>query len=197
VAVDPSNLIQTILAEGKTRMKNTKIEARLVAEIVVFSALSALLYALRPFTLPFGGSITLGSMIPVFWLSLRRGAKVGIFSGAIFGAAALLIDVWYGVSVISNPPQLLLDYPIAFGSLGLAGFFQKRPAIGVGIGSVCRFIAHFISGILFFWMYASYWGLDPITYSLAYNGSFMFPEFIVSAIIIYLLYKKGILNIYL
>jgi len=178
-------------------MNNIKIEAKVIAEIIVFSALSAVLYVVRPYTLPFGGSITLGSMIPVFWLSLRRGAKVGIFAGVIFSIAALLIDVWYGVSVISNPPQLLLDYPIAFGSLGLVGLFQKQPAIGVGVGSICRFMAHFISGILFFWMYASYWGLDPITYSLAYNGSFMLPEFIVSAIMIYLLYKKGVLNIYL
>jgi len=110
-------------------MSKSKFEAKEIAEVAVFAALSAALYCLRPFSLPYGGAITAGSMVPIFWLSLRRGVKVGMLTGAIFGAVALEIDVLLlPYSPITNPVQVLVEYPLAFGLLGLTGLFRNPPS---------------------------------------------------------------------
>jgi len=110
-------------------MSSTTFKAQVIAEVAIFAALSAALYTIRPVSLPYGGSITIGSFVPVFWLSLRRGVKVGMLAGAIFGAVALEIDVLLlPYSPITNPVQVLLEYPFAFGLLGLAGLFRKTPS---------------------------------------------------------------------
>ncbi len=90
---------------------------------------------------------------------------------------------------------MLLDYPLAFGMLGLAGFFQNRPFLGVNIGIVGRFLAHFISGIVFFASYAE--GMHPWVYSAIYNGSYLLPELVISIYIVYLLHESKLLKIFL
>ena len=178
--------------------RKMKFEAKVLAEIIVFAALSAALYTLRPFSLPYGGSITLGSMVPVMWLALRRGLRIGCVAGAIFGLAALPIDVMLlPYSPITNPLQVVLEYPIAFGMLGLAGLFHKKSTVlaivGVGLSVFIKFLLHFIAGIIF-WAYTVPTGWDPAVYSAVYNGSFLFPEFIISGILIFILVKTGTLE---
>jgi len=193
-----------MLAEGKTMgERKTIFEARVLAEIIVFAALSAALYTLTlPFlTLPYGGSVTAGSMVPIIWLSLRRGTKVGIFGGIIFGLVALPIDVMrLQYSPIVHPIQVLIDYPIAFGAIGLAGLFKPKssrralyPLMGVGIATLGRFISHFTAGIIFWTTF----NLDGFVYSAVYNGSFLTGEFVIAFIIMYLLIKKKMLEIYM
>jgi len=165
------------------------IETKVFTEVIVFVALSAALNSIKLYQLPYGGSVTLAGMVPILWLSLRRGPMIGTYAGIVLGLVVMIIEPY-----LYQPIQVLLDYPIAFGALGLAGFFKKRPFIGVGVGMLGRFVSHFISGVFFFYMYAIYWNMDPITYSIAYNGSYLLPEFIVSAIIIGILAKKNILN---
>ena len=171
---------------------------RIIAEVVVVAALSAVLYTITlPFlTLPYGGAITAGSMIPVLWISLRRGVRVGLFAGVIFGLVALPIDsIRLPYSPIApNPISVLLDYPIAFGVLGLAGLFKTRPLVGVTVASLTKFLAHFTSGVVFWAMFAP---IDPIAYSAIYNGSFMTGECIISMILMYILVKKKLLEIYM
>ena len=186
--VDPLNLIQVILAEGKT-MKEATSQTRILAEISVTVALSLVLNYIKIFHLPQGGSITLGSMVPVLLISYRRGLRVGVFTGAVFGLAQMVLDGW-----IYNPFGMFLDYPLAFGALGLAGLFRKYPLVGVAAALVARFISHFLSGILFFWMYAP-GGMSPIVYSAIYNGSYILPEMVISGIIIYLIVQRNLLNL--
>ena len=191
------NLIQIMLAEGNNISKKI-FQTKVIAEIVVVAALSAALYSITlPFlTLPYGGSITAGSMIPVLWISLRRGVRVGLFAGVIFGLAALPIDIIrlpYS-PIAPNPISVLFDYPIAFGVLGLAALFKTRPLVGVTAASVTKFFAHFVSGIAFWYMFAP---VHPVVWSAIYNGSFMTGEFIISVILMYILVKKGLLEIYL
>jgi thiamine transporter len=188
-----------MLAEEKNMNKSKQnFETKMLAEIIVFAALSAVLYIIRPFSLPYGGSITLGSMVPVMWLSLRRGIRVGFIAGAIFGLVALLIDVMLlPYSPITNPVQVVLEYPIAFGALGLAGIFHKSstaPAmVGVGISILAKFFLHFIAGIIF-WVWTVPEGWNPVAWSAVYNGSFLLVEFISSAILMYILVKKRTLE---
>jgi len=240
---DPDNA-----GEGKN-MSRKSIETQVLAEIIVFVALSGVLYSIRPFSLPYGGSVTLGSMVPVMWLSVRRGPKVGIFAGAVFGLVALPIDVLLlPYSPIANPAQVVLDYPLAFSMLGLVGLFKARgerpkdmaevgayallcalcfvgailqsvfwlfPAvlffalavwkvvekrawrslmIGVTVAGVGKFLSHFVSGVLFWSSYAPA-QMGPVVYSAVYNASFLIPEFIISAFLMYLLIKRGTLKI--
>ena len=173
------------MSESKDRF-TTKI----IAEIVTFVALATALSYIKLFELAQGGSVTAGSMVPILWLALRRGAKVGLFAAAVYGVVQLVVQPF-----IFHPVQVIIDYPVAFGALGLAGFFQTRPFLGVNIGILGRFLAHFISGIVFF---ASYAGeLHPLVYSAIYNGSYLLPELVISIYIIYLLQESKILRIFL
>jgi thiamine transporter len=169
------------------------METKILAEVIACIALAGVLYAIPFFQLPQGGRVTLASMVPLFFVALRRGPKVGIIAGVAFGFVALVLDSF---AFVVNPIQVALDYPLAFGAIGLAGFFRKSPILGVIVGVVGRFLCHFISGILFFAMYAPA-GEAPAVYSAIYNGSFLSIELVMSAVIILILQKRGILQLYM
>ena len=169
---------------------------RIITETIVMVALAGALYLIKIFTLPQGGSVTLGSMVPIFLLALRRGPRIGIIGGVAFGLVALVEDVYSGVEVIFYPAQVILDYPLAFGLLGLAGFFQKIPILGVGLGIAARFCSHFVSGVLFFASYAPA-GVSPFVYSAVYNGGFLIPEFVITAALMIALVRVRALERYL
>ncbi len=175
--------------------------ARILAESAVMIALATVLNSIKIFTFPEGGSITLGAMIPLLLLSLRRGAKVGMAAGAVFG----IIDVYFEPFVY-NPAQFLLDYPFAFGALGLAGLLRGRttgkpeakgmaPALwsvaAVALGITGRFVSHFFSGLIFFASYAPA-GESPVLYSAVYNASYLLPELVISAFVMFILVSRGI-----
>ena len=97
---------------------------------------------------------------------------------------------------IVHPAQFLLDYPLAFGALGLAGLFRGHPIMGVVSGVVGRFVCHFISGVVFFAMFAPE-GMHPAIYSAIYNGSYLIVELIFSIIVMSLLVKRGVITMHL
>jgi thiamine transporter len=180
---------------GGKRMKENVIKqsfsTRIIAEIAVFAALSTALSFITFVVFPQGGSVTAGSMVPMLWLSLRRGPKIGLFAGAVYGLVQLAV-----MPQIYYPLQVIIDYPLAFGCLGLAGFFKKRILVGVSVSVTGRFVMHLISGAIFFASYAPE-GMNPWVYSALYNGSYMLPEMVISLAIIYLLKKSNVLNVYL
>ena len=171
-------------------------QTKILAEMIVFIALANALYLISKFYLPFlhfpqGGSITVASMVPILWFALRRGLRWGLEAGVVYGLVHIVVsgDIYY-------PAQIILDYPLAFGALGLAGAFQKHPMTGVGVGILGRFICHFISGVVFFGQYA--WaGWNVLAYSAAYNATYLVPELVIDASIIYILLKTKLLNIYI
>ncbi|MEM2093042.1 MAG: energy-coupled thiamine transporter ThiT [Candidatus Bathyarchaeia archaeon] len=164
---------------------------KIIAEVVSFVALATALSYIKLFSLPQGGSVTAGSMVPILWLALRRGPRVGVFAAAVYGLVQLAVEPY-----ILHPIQVLLDYPIAFGALGMAGFFQNRPFLGVNIGVWGRFIAHFVSGVIFFASFAPE-GMHPAVYSAIYNGGYILPELAISIYIIYLLQETKVLKMFL
>jgi thiamine transporter len=179
---------------GLNRRRETEW-LRILTETIIMVALAGALYLIKIFTLPQGGSITLGSMVPIFLLALRRGARIGIVGGVAFGLVALVEDVYSGVEVIFFPAQVVLDYPLAFGLLGLAGFFKKLPVVGVGVGIAARFCSHFVSGVLFFASYAPA-GVSPFVYSALYNAGFLIPEFVITAALMVVLVRVKALDLY-
>jgi thiamine transporter len=164
----------------------------LLAEIAVFVALATALSFVTFVVFPEGGSVTAGSMVPLLWLSLRRGPKIGICTGIVYGFVQLAV-----MPQVYFPAQILLDYPLAFGCIGLVGFFKKTPIIGTIVAVTGRFIMHLISGAIFFAALYAPAGMDYWLYSAIYNGSYMLPELIISVVFIYVLQKSKVLNIYL
>jgi len=171
-------------------MSKPILQTKVIAEIVAFVALSTALSFIKLFSLPQGGSVTAGSMVPVLWLSLRRGGKIGLFACVVYGLVQLFVEPF-----IVHPVQVLLDYPLAFGALGLAGFFKNRPFLGVNIGIAGRFVAHFVSGVVYFAEFAG--EMNPIIYSVIYNGSYLLPELVVSIYLTYLIVETKLLKIFL
>jgi thiamine transporter len=168
---------------------------KVLAETAIFVALATALSFVVVYTLPQGGSITAGSMVPLIWLALRRGPKVGVAAGILYGAIQFIILPYVAPSPYAVI-QVLLDYPLAFGVLGLAGLFQKYPLAGAVVGISGRFVMHFVSGV-FFWAAIEAPTWNPYVYSAVYNGSYLLPELVISGFILYLLQKSNVLKAYL
>ena len=164
---------------------------KVLAETAIFVALATVLSLIVVYTLPQGGSITAASMVPILWLAIRRGPKVGIAAGVLYGLIQLAI-----LPYVVDPVQLLLDYPLAFGVLGFAGFFQKYPVAGVAVGISSRFIMHFVAGVVY-WAPIETPTLNPFVYSAVYNGSYILPELVISGFVLYLLQKSNVLRAYM
>lgn len=135
-----------------------------------------------------GGSITMGSMIPIVFMAYRHGVKWGVLAAV---ANALVQLVLFGGTLQGNSlgvfvAAVFLDFIIAFGVLGLAGVFKKLPVgtvvsftMGTALVVVLRFICHLLSGVLLWGSYVPE-GVGAWTYSIVYNGSYMLPEFIIT-----------------
>lgn len=162
------------------------IPTRTITEVGLAVALAAVLHFVKLFEAPQGGSVSL-EMLPLFVVALRRGAGTGILAGALFGFVNLIMKAY-----VVTPVQFLLDYPVAFGVLGVAGWFVGRakgaaPPVsrwgvvaGVFAGSALRFLAHFFSGVVFFAQYAPK-GQSVWLYSALYNAGYLVPEAIITA----------------
>ena len=151
-----------------------------ITEIGVAVALSVILGMIRIYRMPQGGSVSL-EMLPIFYVALRSGGGVGLLAGLAFGLAKLLLGPY-----IVHPLQLLLDYPLAFAFLGVAGFFPRYPIVGILLGGFGRFAMHVLSGVIFFGSYAPE-GTNAWLYSATYNASYMVPELVIAIIVMLVL----------
>ena len=171
-------------------MENKKTKIMIEAALMV--ALSVVLNYIKFAPWPNGGSITLAAMTPIVVLSLRRGWKWGLLGGFAFSLLQMLLD---GVSA---PPVttfnwyfavFMLDYVLAYSVLGAADIFAKMIknktagyAFGAFAVTTVRYICHIISGVIIWGVYAPE-GVSPMVYSLLYNGSYMIPEIIITAVV--------------
>ena len=128
-------------------------------------ALSFVLSYVKLFSMPMGGSITLCSMLPLFYFSNRYGWRAGLVAGLAYGLLQFIQK-----PEIYHWAQVILDYPLAFMMLGLAGTV-KNLQLGSLIGGVGRMICHILSGWLFFGSWAPE-GMNAFVYALAYNGAY-------------------------
>ena len=95
--------------------------------------------------------------------------------------------------MIYHPLSILLDYVLAFGVIGVAGFFKadtKGILIGTTVGVAGRFLSSFLSGWLLFASYAPE-GQSPFMYSLGYQATYLIPELILNILVLMLVYKKA------
>ena len=170
--------------------------------------------------MPFGGQVTLVSMLPVVLISYRHGVKWGLVSGFCYA----LIEMALGAKTVAAAFQpgyfgdealilnaiimCALDYVLAFTLLGLGGIFRNKinnPGVSLMCGSLvalgARYLAHILSGYILFSGWAEWfftqdgfpaWGANLVAslspsllgwvYSIVYNGMYMVPEMILTAI---------------
>lgn len=158
-----------------------KIKAQQLAFSAVAITLAVVISMYPIASLPFGGSITIFSMFFICLIGYLYGPKIGILTGVAYGFLSLIIKPY-----VVNPVQLFLDYPIAFGFLGLAGVFYKSKygiIKGYALGVLGRFLCHFITGIIFFSSYAPE-NMNTVIYSLGYNAAYIVPEAIATIIVL-------------
>ncbi len=152
---------------------------------LVFSAMGIALAMvtsyIKVWEMPMGGSVTLLSMLFICLIGYWFGPGYGLLTGAAYGLLQLIIDPY-----VLSIPQVLFDYPLAFGALGLAGFFRNRKyglQIGYVAGVLGRFVFSTLSGVIFFAAYAPE-GMNPWVYSTLYQGSYLGAEGVITLIII-------------
>ncbi len=185
IAASPTTLLTLggliLLIVALLRMKRVAFTARLISHIGLALALAAILHAFKLYHMPQGGSVTLGSMIPILLMAFFYGPQVGYLTGFLYGLINLIQDPY-----ILHPIQVLFDYPLPFMALGLAGYFKGRYLAGTAVGIIGRFLFHYISGIVFFASYAPA-GVSPYLYSFVFNASYLSVECIVCIIIMRML----------
>lgn len=170
--------------------------------------------------MPFGGQLTLVSMLPIVLISYRHGVRWGLTAGFAYALVQMALGMdtvtaafqpgYFGDGALIGKAitMCLLDYLLAYTLLGLGGIFRdriKKPGLSLMCGSLValggRYLAHILSGYILFSGWAEWfftqdgfpaWGaslvssLSPqilgLVYSIVYNGLFMVPEILLTAI---------------
>ncbi|NMA07269.1 MAG: hypothetical protein GX928_06115 [Ruminococcaceae bacterium] len=200
--------------------KNSRINA--LTENALLMALAFVLSLFELKFLPYGGSITLASMVPIILISYRRGIRWGLLSAFAFGLLNMFTGMSGvgGMSPFSTIMILFIDYILAYTMIGFGGLFRhkvksKRIALSLGtfVSIFLRFLCHFISGYIFFSEYAEWFFGETgefgriimanftgkslsVIYSIIYNSTYIIPEMIISVIVcIFLSFSDKIVDI--
>lgn len=164
---------------------------------IVFAAICiALSFALSfiKISMPFGGSITFASFVPILVYSYFYGPVKGLIAGLVYGLLQFIQDSWF-----LTPVQFILDYILAFSSIALAGVFRnvlmEKGSVIAGAATVgfVRLIMHILAGIIFFNAGIVYDWIPQDTallYSTIYNVIYVVPDILISiAVIVFMLYR--------
>lgn len=199
-----------------TNVKRLTESAMLIALGVVLKILGKVLIP----PMPFGGQLTIVSMLPMVLLSYRHGVKWGLTAAFAYSLVQMTLGAdevaaafqpgyfGSGVLILNAIIMCALDYVLAYTALGLGGIFRgklsapgKELMLGSLVATSLRYLCHILSGYILFASYAEWfftqegfpaWGqqlvsaLSPgilgLVYSVVYNGMFMVPEIIITAI---------------
>lgn len=181
VAVIVVLLIAAAILRHRKAFQKTQLTTKQLVYSAAAIALAIVCSMIKLFEMPIGGSVTLLSMLFIVLIAYWYGPYVGIMTAVAYGLVQFVMEpIFYTI------PQMLLDYPLAFGALGLAGFFHKKKwglQIGYVVGVIGRFVFATISGVVFFAAYAPE-NMSPLAYSAGYQASYLVPEAVVTLIII-------------
>lgn len=171
-------LVASFLTQGKKHLK--------ARELAYCSVALALAYVSSTFLkivhMPMGGSITLFSMLFICLIGYWYGLNTGLLTAVAYGLLQLVTNPW-----IISLPQMLFDYILAFGALGLSGLFSKSKKgliKGYIAGVLGRLLFSFISGMAFFASEAAGYGMSVPLYSIAYNGAYIGGEAVLTIIVL-------------
>lgn len=174
---------------GGTVMSQNKTKS--LVECAIMIALATVLSMIKLAELPYGGSITIASMLPIAIIAYRRGMGWGLGSAFVYGIVQQLLglnSLSYVTTWQSIVAVILLDYIVAFTVIGFAGIFRNKienQALGLTLGcvfvSILRYICHVISGATV-WAGLSIPTQAALSYSFIYNATYMLPECIILAV---------------
>lgn len=174
-------IVVAALFAKREKKEKKKIGTKQLVVCAMAVALAMVTSMLKIYSFPFGGSVTLFSMLFICFVGYLYGPATGMLTGAAYGVLQLLIEPY-----IYFPLQVLVDYPLAFGALGLSGCFSKSKhglVKGYLCGVLARYVFAVISGWLFFGEYA--WdGWAALPYSLVYNGCYIFAEAALTVLVL-------------
>lgn len=146
-------------------------------------ALAAVTGMIRIYRFPFGGSVTLLSMLFIMLPAWMYGVKEGVICGLLYGLLQFALDPCF-ISI----PQVILDYVLAFSVMGIAGFWKNSPyglLKGYGAAVTARWIVASLAGLVWVSLgYTAWDGWSPLPYSCVYNGAYIFTEAIVTVAVI-------------
>ncbi len=180
-----------------TQTKTTSMtKTRVLAECAILIALSTVLSFVKIWNMPWGGSITLLSMLPTALISIRHGIKQGLFSSFIYACIQLALGITldgllrWGLTGGMLAACILLDYIVAFTVIGIAGIFSKKGfgavMAGTALAVILRFVCHILSGVYVFASVGKLWaGFETQNvwlYSTVYNACYMLPELILTLV---------------
>lgn len=180
-------------------MKNA---TRRLTESAIFIAIATVLSMIK-IDLPFGGGVTIVSMLPLVLISHRWGWKWGVLTAFVYSLIQQLLgldNLQYVTGVVMVIGLILLDYVIAYTVIGLSGVMdnllgkgRKALFLGILVTFTLRFACHLVSGA---WIWGE-WAEDvfmninmsgPWMYSFFYNGWYMLAELVMTEVVAMLLY---------
>ena len=184
-------------------MRNKKIG--ILAECAVMLALAFALSMAKLYEMPLGGSVTVGSMLPIMMIGIKYGPKIGVGTAFLYSVTQALQALASGnvfpycEAGTTLVVCILFDYIVPFTVLGLSGIFMKcssirteevRAYIGMAATVVVRFLCHFITGVVIWKQWAPE-GMGKYLYSFLYNGSFLGVDFAILLVIAVLMLRKN------
>ena len=158
--------------------KRVRLTTPMIVTIALMLAMTVILHQFRLYHMPQGGSVTLGAMVPLLFLTYRYGAGIGCLAGFLYGMINLMQDAF-----IVHPLQVLFDYPLPYMALALAAVLPGRFYAGALLAFAGRFLCHYISGVVFFGSYAPP-DTSPYLYSLVFNATYLVPEGIICLVVL-------------
>ena len=168
-------------------------KTRMIAEAGVAIAIAQVLSFITLFHMPQGGSIKAASLVPLMIFAYRWGGTRGIWAGVVYGVLHFLLGFKSSIHYLS----IILDYLVAYGAIGVCGYFKDN-LTGLVSGSIVaialRWFASVTSGAVVFASYAPQ-GQNPWIYSMIYNASYMVPDGILNIIVLLFVYqgvKRGL-----
>ena len=193
---------------------NKRFSIHTMTECAIMIALATVLSFIKVYEAPFGGAVTLLSMAPIIILGLRNGPIVGLAAGFVHSVLQLvfgLANVAWVPDMLGKVLCVLFDYIFPFTILGLSGLFRgftgknpsKKRMIAVGLAaaltvSLLRFACHIVSGgVIWYALDLEWYADDPShivnqyskwIFSFVYNGWYMLPEIIETAVGVPILY---------
>lgn len=172
------------MTNDKATRDKTFTTKKLVFSAVALALATVISVVIKLPSLPNGGSVTLFSMLIVTLIGYWYGPVIGLIAAAAYGILQFITGPY-----VVHPMQVILDYPLAFGALGLSGFFKDKKnglLLGYIAGVVGRFFWAMVSGLIFYTEYVGGFqdNMMAVWASTLYNLSYILPEAVLTVILI-------------
>ena len=184
--------------------RKNRRDTKRIAFAGVCVAMSFTLAVIKFSPIQYGGSITLASFVPIMLYAYVYGVADGLIVGLVHGLLNFIEDPY-----ILTPATFLLDYLLAFASVGVMGFFGKmrrseKSVLPLVLGAISvfavRFISHLCSGAIFFlqgavWVDFPAWATaNAFVYSFIYQCVYIPADCLIATLTLIALAKTGIVD---